>query len=77
MSNRFSKRAYQGATSNFQAEMERAFARLRFDGGDTTYKPADPGVWAGTPPSSIAEAIDRLAFHVSSGGGAAPILELP
>ena len=32
------------------------------------YNPANPGHWAGTPPATLAEAIDRLAAAVSNGG---------
>ena len=32
------------------------------------YLPANPGHWAGTPPASVAEAIDRLAAAVSNNG---------
>lgn len=77
MSNRFSKRAYSGATAGLQNEMERAFARLKFDGGTVSFTSASPESWAGTPPSSLSEAIDRLAYHVASGAGAVPIVELP
>lgn len=77
MSNRFPKRAYSGPTAGLQDEMERAFARLKFDGGDATFTSASPSSWAGTPPSSLSEAIDRLAYHVASGAGAVPIVELP
>ena len=41
------------------------------------YTPARAGDWAGTPPSTIAEAQDRLAYHVSTGAGAVPIVALP
>lgn len=37
-----------------------------------TFSPANPGHWAGTPPVTLAEAIDRLAAAVS-GNGATPV----
>ena len=37
------------------------------------YSPANPGHWAGSPPATLAEAIDRLAAAVSN-NGANPIL---
>ena len=36
------------------------------------YSPANPGHWAGTPPATLAEAMDRLAAAVS-GNGATPV----
>ncbi|MCG3148329.1 MAG: hypothetical protein PCFJNLEI_01772 [Verrucomicrobiae bacterium] len=32
------------------------------------YSPANPGHWAGSPPETMAEALDRLAAVVSNGG---------
>ncbi|MCG3148071.1 MAG: hypothetical protein PCFJNLEI_01513 [Verrucomicrobiae bacterium] len=32
------------------------------------FSPANPGHWAGAPPATVAEAIDRLAAAVSNGG---------
>jgi hypothetical protein len=73
MSN-FSKSQMGGGAGRLQAEMERAFARL--DAERIGYEPADASVWAGTPPSTLAEAVSRIALHVSSGAGTAPIVEL-
>jgi len=36
------------------------------------YSPANPGHWAGTPPATVTEALDRLAALVS-GNGATPV----
>ena len=36
------------------------------------YSPANPGYWAGTPPATLAAAMDRLAAAVS-GNGATPV----
>ena len=43
----------------------------------TTYTPARAADWDGSPPSTIDEAVDRLAYHISSGAGTASIVELP
>ncbi|MEI6085298.1 MAG: hypothetical protein WCS70_13490 [Verrucomicrobiota bacterium] len=32
------------------------------------YSPANPGYWAGSPPPTVAEAMDRLAAVVSNAG---------
>lgn len=45
--------------------------------GGTSYTPVDASDWAGTAPATIQQAIDRLAHHVRTGGGANPILGLP
>ena len=49
-------------------------SELTNDAGYLTgaYGPANPGYWAGTPPATLAEAIDRLAASVS-GNGATPV----
>ena len=49
-------------------------SRLANDAGYATaaYAPATAGHWAGAPPATLAEAIDRLAAVVS-GNGATPI----
>jgi hypothetical protein len=45
--------------------------------GGTSYTPADALVWAGTAPTTAQEAYDRLAYHIKTGAGAVPIVELP
>lgn len=45
--------------------------------GGTSYAPARTADWAGTAPTTLAEAQDRIAYHIASGGGTAPIRELP
>jgi hypothetical protein len=57
--------------------MERALARLRLEGGSVDYTPADASLWAGEAPETVQQAMDRLAYHIQSGAGAAPIVELP
>ena len=49
-------------------------SELTNDAGYVTaaYGPANPGYWAGTPPATVAEALDRLAAAVS-GNGATPV----
>lgn len=42
----------------------------------TSYSPARPGDWAGTAPTTVAEALDRLAYVLSSAGDS-PVAELP
>lgn len=37
----------------------------------------DSEVWATSTPTTVGEAIARLAYHVKSGSGAVPIVELP
>lgn len=46
-------------------------------GTGTSYAPARAADWAGTAPTTVQEALDRLAYHAASGAGAAPIVELP
>lgn len=70
----FSKSQMGGGAGRLQAEMERAFARL--DAARIGYTPDDEAVWAGTPPSTLAEAVSRIALHVS-GAAVGPIVELP
>jgi hypothetical protein len=41
---------------------------------NVSYTPATPANWASTPPATIQEAIDRLAKHIRTGGGANPII---
>lgn len=43
----------------------------------TSYTPARTADWAGTAPATLQDAADRIAYHIASGGGTAPILELP
>lgn len=45
--------------------------------GGTSYTPTRPDDWAGTAPSTVRAALDRLAYHASIGAGAVPIVELP
>lgn len=72
------KRSYGGELAGLQSDVERASSRLRKDIDDNAaFTPADEGDWAGTPPATVKEATDRLAYHIRSGGGNAPILELP
>lgn len=70
----FSKSQMGGGAGRLQAEMERAFARLNAD--RVGYTPADASVWAGTPPTTLGEAVSRIALHVSSGAAPGPIVEL-
>jgi len=39
-----------------------------------TYTPTTPTDWAGSAPTTVQSAIDRLANHIKNGGGAVPIL---
>ena len=43
----------------------------------TAYTPADETVWDDPDPTTVAEALDRLAYHISNGDGAVPIVVLP
>ncbi len=78
MSNRFLPRR-AGRDRKGMSDIERSVGRLRDDIPNTTinYAPARAGDWDGTPPTTQAEAHDRLAYHISSGAGAVPIVELP
>lgn len=68
-----------------QDSMQRALDRVSGDAdtiegtatGASSYTPARTADWAGTAPSSLAEAVDRLAYHIASGAGTAAIVELP
>lgn len=55
------KRRLPGAIDRTHADIEAAFARQRNDLQTQAYTPATSGDWAGTAPTTIAEAIDRLA----------------
>jgi hypothetical protein len=46
------------------------FATLQSNARLTAYNPAVPGNWAGTPPATVAQALDRIAANV---GNAHPI----
>lgn len=46
-------------------------------GAGTVYTPVDATDWAGTAPTTVGAALDRLAQHVKTGAGAVPIVELP
>jgi len=56
-----------------------SYAKASGSGGlDTAYTPYDSALWDGTPPSTLAQAIDRLAQAVSGQlGTAIPQLSLP
>jgi len=41
-------------------------------GGSGSYAPANAGDWAGTAPTTIAEALDRIAARLNGGGTGAP-----
>jgi hypothetical protein len=41
-------------------------------GGQGRYTPANAGDWAGTAPTTIAEALDRIAARLNGGGTGAP-----
>ena len=56
---------WQNGTGVFPAWVDLA-------GQNVGYTPANPSLWAGAPPTSIAEAIDRLAAAVSN-NGATPV----
>lgn len=43
----------------------------------TSYTPTRSSDWAGDAPTTVQEAVDRIAYHVQSGAGAAAIVALP
>lgn len=42
----------------------RALERLRAQAGDGSYAPANAGHWNGTAPTTLAEALDRIAAMI-------------
>lgn len=79
----FSKKSYGSAQLGaLQGDIERGLTSIRGDldglqASGVAYTPARPADWAGTAPTTQQEATDRIAYHIASGGGGAPILELP
>jgi hypothetical protein len=56
------KRRLPLGTDRFHADTEEAFSRLRTDvSNDMVYTPADVADWSGTAPSSLQDALDRIA----------------
>ena len=64
------KRRYSPEVDRLHADVERGLDEAE------KYTPVFPSDWDGTPPSTIQEALDRLANHVKNGTGAVPIEEL-
>ena len=73
--NPFATQAWVGSQGFVTNLASHNVSELTNDAGYLTgaYSPANPGNWAGTPPTTLAEAIDRLATAVS-GNGATPVL---
>lgn len=69
-------------TDNDKGESD-SLAKAAATAFGTSYKPGrdstDPttSLWDVSEPATVKEALDRLAFHISSGTGATPIAELP
>lgn len=60
----FSTLALDGAVGLLQGNVEAALSRVRKDVDaktDGSYTPANAADWASPPPTTIAEALDRLA----------------
>lgn len=71
-------RSFPKETARLQRDVREALGAMRADLSEqTAFTPARAADWAGTAPATLADAVNRLAYHIASGGGAAPILELP
>lgn len=58
------KRRYSGATDRLFSDVEQAINRVRGDINATAaYEASNPSHWSGSPPTTIAEALDRLAAN--------------
>lgn len=58
----FSRRVLPGIQGLVQGDIEEAFSSVRRDlDAAGSYSPAVAADWSGTPPSTIAEALDRIA----------------
>lgn len=55
----FIKRQYDGPLGQFQNDLETSLTGLQET--SAAYHPADPTKWSGKPPTSLAEALDRIA----------------
>lgn len=62
------KRSYSQETDRLHADTELALKRVRddFDAANIAYSSGTPGDWSGTPPTTVAEALDRLAAVAAS-----------
>lgn len=66
------KRGMSLALDLLHADSELGLKRVRDDIPDAAYEPADPSDWDGSP-STLKEAVDRLAKAISSGTTGSPI----
>lgn len=73
----YPRRPGQDRRAASDAERSLGTARAAATAAASGFAAARPGDWAGTPPASLAEAVSRLAYHIASGAGSAPIVELP
>lgn len=70
------KRGYRGADDRQHADTELALKRVRDDINATAaYTVGASASWAGTPPATIAEAIDRIAAYIAGAGHSTPVPE--
>jgi hypothetical protein len=56
--------AFVGRPEADHRNVLRALDRMRADAGDGTYTPAVIAHWNGTAPTTIAEALDRIAAFI-------------
>lgn len=74
----FTRRALEGMGGILQGDLDEAFSSIRTDlDAAGNYAPARAADWQSPPPTTLAEALDRIAYHVSSGAGATTIRVLP
>ena len=67
------KRGYRGTADRLHADAEFAMKRIRDDiNADAVYSPAAAASWAGTAPTTIAQALDRLAAAYTISHAAVP-----
>lgn len=69
--NRLPSRGYTGASAQLHGDLERALGTMGGEISATqTYSPSNASHWASPAPSTLAEAIDRLAAaYVAAHGG--------
>lgn len=60
------KRLYRGTADRAHADTELALSRMRRDLQTQAYSPADTADWADPPPTTIAEAIDRIVASLGT-----------
>lgn len=67
----FSKKNYGSPVSAaLQGDVERALVGVRADiTAASTYAPGDPASWASPAPTTLADALDRLAAYLATVGG--------